>query len=49
MENAIRQKAKELLEKGEVKVVVGYGLNKRRDRSTPGIHNKAGGRGKTRV
>lgn len=35
MENAIRQKAKELLEKGEVKVVVGYGLNKRRDRATP--------------
>ena len=35
MENTLRQKAKELLEKGDVKVVIGYGWNKRKTRVTP--------------
>ena len=35
MENTLRQKAKELLEKGEVKVVIGYGWNKRKSHVTP--------------
>lgn len=35
MENKLRQKAKELLEKGEVKVVIGFGWNKRKTRTTP--------------
>ena len=35
MENTLRQKAKELLEKGDVKVVIGYGWNKRKTRTTP--------------
>jgi len=35
MENTLRQKAKELLEKGEVKVVIGYGWNKRKTHTTP--------------
>ena len=35
MENTLRQKAKELLEKGDVKVVIGYGWNKRKSRTTP--------------
>ncbi|MBI5234561.1 MAG: 4Fe-4S dicluster domain-containing protein [Deltaproteobacteria bacterium] len=35
MENKVREKAKELLEKGEVKVVIGWGWNKRKTRTTP--------------
>ena len=35
MENTLRQKARELLEKGEVKVVIGYGWNKRKTHTTP--------------
>ncbi|MBI5893767.1 MAG: 4Fe-4S dicluster domain-containing protein [Deltaproteobacteria bacterium] len=35
MENTLRKKAKELLEKGDVKVVIGYGWNKRKTRTTP--------------
>ncbi len=35
MENTLRQKAKELLEKGEVKVVIGYGWNKKKTYVTP--------------
>jgi len=35
MENTLRQKAKELLEKGEVKIVIGYGWNKRETHTTP--------------
>ena len=35
MENTLRHKAKELLEKGDVKVVIGYGWNKRKTRITP--------------
>lgn len=35
MENQLRQKAKELLEKGDVKVIIGYGWNKRKTHITP--------------
>ncbi len=35
MENTLRQKAKELLEKGDVKVVIGYGWNKKKSHTTP--------------
>lgn len=35
MENTLRQKAKELLSKGDVKVVIGYGWNKRKSHATP--------------
>ncbi|MBI5888869.1 MAG: 4Fe-4S dicluster domain-containing protein [Deltaproteobacteria bacterium] len=35
MENALRKKAKELLESGEVKVVIGYGWNRAKTRATP--------------
>ncbi len=35
MENELRQKARELLENGEVKVVIGYGWNRRRSKTTP--------------
>ncbi|MBI5886110.1 MAG: 4Fe-4S dicluster domain-containing protein [Deltaproteobacteria bacterium] len=35
MENALRQKAKELLESGDVKVVIGYGWNRAKTRTTP--------------
>ena len=35
MENTLQQKAKELLEKGDVKVVIGYGWNKRKTYITP--------------
>jgi ferredoxin len=35
MENALRQTAKRLLESGEVKVVIGYGWNSRKTRTTP--------------
>jgi formate dehydrogenase (coenzyme F420) beta subunit len=35
MENTLRHKAKELLEKGDVKVVIGYGWNKRKTYITP--------------
>ncbi|MBW7957594.1 MAG: 4Fe-4S dicluster domain-containing protein [Deltaproteobacteria bacterium] len=35
MENILRQKAKELLTSGEVKVVIGYGWNRTKTRTTP--------------
>jgi ferredoxin len=35
MENELREKAKELLESGEVKVVIGYGYNRKKTRVTP--------------
>ncbi|MBI5587677.1 MAG: 4Fe-4S dicluster domain-containing protein [Deltaproteobacteria bacterium] len=35
MENTLRQKAKELLASGEVKVVIGWGWNRTRTRTTP--------------
>ncbi len=35
MENALRKKAKELLEKGEVKVVIGFGWNRAKTATTP--------------
>ena len=35
MENELRRKARELLESGEVKVVIGYGWNRRRTFTTP--------------
>ncbi|MEK6599058.1 MAG: 4Fe-4S binding protein [Deltaproteobacteria bacterium] len=35
MENTLRQKAKELLEKGDVKVVIGYGWNKKKSHTAP--------------
>lgn len=35
MEDQLRKKAKELLQKGEVKVVIGYGWNRRKTRTTP--------------
>ncbi|MEK6531013.1 MAG: Fe-S oxidoreductase [Deltaproteobacteria bacterium] len=35
MEDALRKKAKELLEKGEVRVVIGFGWNRARSRTTP--------------
>lgn len=35
MENQLRQKAKELLSSGEVAVVIGYGWNRRKTRTTP--------------
>ncbi|WKZ33481.1 MAG: 4Fe-4S dicluster domain-containing protein [Thermodesulfobacteriota bacterium] len=35
MENILRQKAKELLASGEVKVVIGYGWNRAKTRTTP--------------
>ncbi|MBI5599707.1 MAG: 4Fe-4S dicluster domain-containing protein [Deltaproteobacteria bacterium] len=35
MENILRQKAKELLTSGTVKVVIGYGLNRGKTRTTP--------------
>jgi ferredoxin len=35
MENALREKARELLTKGEVKVVIGYGWNRKKTHTTP--------------
>ncbi len=35
MEQELRKKAKELLESGEVKVVIGYGFNRKKTRVTP--------------
>lgn len=35
MEKALREKAKELLESGTVKVVIGYGFNRKKTRVTP--------------
>ena len=35
MEEILRKKAKELLESGEVKVVIGYGWNRQRTKTTP--------------
>ncbi|HLC17932.1 MAG TPA: Fe-S oxidoreductase [Thermodesulfobacteriota bacterium] len=35
MENALREKARELLTSGEVQVVIGYGWNRRKTRTTP--------------
>ena len=35
MEEILRKKARELLEKGEVKVVIGYGWNRSKTRTTP--------------
>jgi ferredoxin len=35
MEQELREKARELLEKGEVKVVIGYGWNRRKSMTTP--------------
>ncbi len=46
MENTLRQKAKELLEKGEVKVVIGYGWNKQKTHTTPVFITKPGDAGK---
>ncbi len=41
MEDQLREKAKELLEGGEIKVVIGYGWNNRKTRITPVFITKA--------
>src|SRR4030067_1618551 len=42
MENTLRQKARDLLESGEAGVVIGYGGNGGKTRTTPGFITKPG-------